>query len=100
MEKAFSRPMNQPELLEKDFYPFRLKIMKKTDVNIVNFYSQPIQVFLNYYNSEELAKYLGGVILFEETLNQKTSDGTPFAQILSQNGIIVGIKVDKVTPRD
>ena len=45
---------------------------------------------------KELQKYIGGVILYEETLNQKSSDGRPFAQILSENGIIVGIKVDKV----
>lgn len=45
---------------------------------------------------KELSKYIGGVILFEETLNQSSADGKPFAQILSENGIIVGIKVDKV----
>lgn len=46
---------------------------------------------------KELAKHIGGVILFEETLNQSTADGKPFAQVLSENGIIVGIKVDQVT---
>jgi len=35
------------------------------------------------------------VILFEETLYQKTDDGTPFVQVLKQKGIIPGIKVDK-----
>jgi fructose-bisphosphate aldolase class I len=42
------------------------------------------------------SKHIGGVILYEETLNQSTADGKPFAQLLSENGIIVGIKVDKV----
>ncbi|KAL8150678.1 hypothetical protein V2J09_020486 [Rumex salicifolius] len=40
---------------------------------------------------------LSGVILFEETLYQKSSDGTPFVDILLQNGVIPGIKVDKGT---
>jgi fructose-bisphosphate aldolase, class I len=36
-----------------------------------------------------------GVILYEETLYQKTSDGTPFTQYLKEHGIAPGIKVDK-----
>ena len=34
--------------------------------------------------------------MFEETLFQKTADGKPFADVLREQGIIVGIKVDKV----
>ncbi|KAL1915072.1 uncharacterized protein VTP21DRAFT_7777 [Calcarisporiella thermophila] len=44
---------------------------------------------------KELGQYLGGVILFEETLNQKTEDGRPFAEVLKAAGIIPGIKTDK-----
>lgn len=40
-------------------------------------------------------QYLSGVILFDETIRQKASDGTPFAEILKKKGIIPGIKVDK-----
>ncbi len=43
----------------------------------------------------ELSQYLGGVILFEETLYQKCSDGTPFPELLNKLGIAVGIKVDE-----
>lgn len=39
--------------------------------------------------------FLSGVILFEETLNQNTLDGVPFAKLLEDNGIVPGIKVDK-----
>ncbi|KAJ3080864.1 hypothetical protein HK102_002754 [Quaeritorhiza haematococci] len=46
---------------------------------------------------DEIKKYLGGVILFEETLFQKTHDGVPFAKLLNDAGILVGIKVDKGT---
>lgn len=45
----------------------------------------------------DLSKYVGGVILYEETLNQTTPDGTPFPCVLADQGIIVGIKVDKGT---
>jgi len=42
-----------------------------------------------------MAENISGVILFHETLYQKTSNGTPFVEILKQRGIIPGIKVDK-----
>ncbi|EGF80173.1 hypothetical protein BATDEDRAFT_35107 [Batrachochytrium dendrobatidis JAM81] len=45
----------------------------------------------------ELSQYLGGAILFEETLFQKTAAGKPFAELLKEHGIAVGIKVDKGT---
>ena len=44
-----------------------------------------------------IEEYLSGVILFDETIRQKTSDGTPFAEALSKRGIVPGIKVDKGT---
>ncbi|AEC09256.1 Fructose-bisphosphate aldolase 4, cytosolic [Arabidopsis thaliana] len=40
---------------------------------------------------------LSGVILFEETLYQKSSDGTPFVDMLKSAGVLPGIKVDKGT---
>lgn len=39
--------------------------------------------------------YIAGVILYEETLNQKIDDNTSFAEGLMQMGIVPGIKVDK-----
>ncbi|CAL8076452.1 unnamed protein product [Calicophoron daubneyi] len=42
-----------------------------------------------------LAKNISGVILFHETLFQKTEDGTPLVRLLQDRGIIPGIKVDK-----
>lgn len=49
------------------------------------------------FTSPEIEKGLSGVILFDETIRQKTSDGTPFADFLSSRGIISGIKVDQKT---
>lgn len=40
-------------------------------------------------------KYLSGMILFDETLRQKTAGGMPFPEVLKKNGMIPGIKVDK-----
>ena len=37
---------------------------------------------------------ISGVILYDETIRQKTKDGTPFPQYLTKQGIIPGIKVD------
>ncbi len=37
---------------------------------------------------------ISGVILYDETLRQSASDGTPFAKLLQDKGIIPGIKVD------
>ncbi|GAA0146509.1 hypothetical protein Leryth_015563 [Lithospermum erythrorhizon] len=42
-------------------------------------------------------QYLSGVILFEETLYQKTADGTPFVDVMKAGGVLPGIKVDKGT---
>ena len=40
------------------------------------------------------AESVSGVILYDETIRQKTKDGTPFVQYLTQQGMIPGIKVD------
>lgn len=40
-------------------------------------------------------EFISSVILFEETLYQKSDDGTPFPELLSSKGIVPGIKVDK-----
>lgn len=47
------------------------------------------------FTAAGIERYIGGVILFDETLRQCTEDGTPFARLLSSRGIIPGIKVDK-----
>jgi fructose-bisphosphate aldolase class I len=40
------------------------------------------------------AAWISGVILYDETIRQKTKDGVPFPAYLEKNGIIPGIKVD------
>jgi fructose-bisphosphate aldolase class I len=46
------------------------------------------------FTTPHIAEYVSGVILFDETLRQKTKDGTPMAEYLKKNGILPGIKVD------
>ncbi|HUR59422.1 MAG TPA: class I fructose-bisphosphate aldolase [Opitutaceae bacterium] len=41
-----------------------------------------------------LGEYISGVILFDETLRQKTADGTRFVEVLQRQNILPGIKVD------
>jgi fructose-bisphosphate aldolase class I len=41
-----------------------------------------------------LGSCIGGAILFDETIRQGTTDGTPFVKVLAEAGIIPGIKVD------
>ena len=42
-----------------------------------------------------MEKHIVGVILYEETLHQKTHEGVPFPKALQQKGIVPGIKVDE-----
>ena len=44
--------------------------------------------------TEGAEEFISGVIFFDETIRQSTSDGTPFPKLLESKGIIPGIKVD------
>ncbi|KAK8613730.1 hypothetical protein V6N13_101487 [Hibiscus sabdariffa] len=47
------------------------------------------------FTTPEALQYLSGVILFEETLYQKTSSGKPFVDVLKEGCVLPGIKLDK-----
>lgn len=47
------------------------------------------------FTTEDIERYIGGVILFDETLRQSNREGIPFARLLSDRGIVPGIKVDR-----
>jgi len=49
------------------------------------------------FRSAEMAKYISGVILFDETIRQNANDGTPLVKLIEKAGAIPGIKVDKGT---
>ena len=46
------------------------------------------------FTTEGAEEFISGVIFFDETIRQSTSDGTPFPKLLESKGIIPGIKVD------
>ncbi|XP_069835672.1 fructose-bisphosphate aldolase B-like isoform X2 [Dendropsophus ebraccatus] len=52
---------------------------------------------LLFSSDPKLNESIGGVILFHETLYQKSNSGVPFPKVLKDLGIVVGIKVDKGT---
>ena len=49
------------------------------------------------FRTAGVAEFLSGVILFDETIRQDGADGTRMVKILSDQGIIPGIKVDTGT---
>tara|TARA_B100000073_G_scaffold94690_1_gene75153 strand:- start:1616 stop:2623 length:1008 start_codon:yes stop_codon:yes gene_type:complete len=46
------------------------------------------------FSTNKLENYISGVILYEETLYQKNSEGVSLSKILKNKGIVPGIKVD------
>lgn len=47
------------------------------------------------FRSAGMEGNIGGVILFDETIRQNAKDGTPLVDIISNQGALPGIKVDK-----
>ena len=47
------------------------------------------------FTSDAMKKYIGGVILFDATIREKTSAGVSVVELIEKNNSIVGIKVDK-----
>ena len=46
------------------------------------------------FTSDKLSDYISGIILYDETIKQSTSEGVPFPEFLKKNNILPGIKVD------
>ncbi len=46
------------------------------------------------FTTPDLADAVSGVIMYDETIRQSSSDGTPFPELLASHGILPGIKVD------
>ena len=46
------------------------------------------------FTTPGVSEFISGVIMYDETIRQKSSKGTPLAELLSAQGIIPGIKVD------
>jgi fructose-bisphosphate aldolase, class I len=46
------------------------------------------------FTSPDAAEFIGGAIMYDETIRQKSANGTPLVQALALKGILPGIKVD------
>ena len=46
------------------------------------------------FSAKGLGQYISGVILYDETIRQKSASGASFVELLVKNGILPGIKVD------
>ena len=46
------------------------------------------------FTTTGVAEHISGVIMFDETVRQASSAGTPFAELLAAHGMMPGIKVD------
>ena len=46
------------------------------------------------FTTPGLVDFISGVILQDETIRQRSADGTPLARVLSSQGIVPGIKID------
>jgi fructose-bisphosphate aldolase class I len=46
------------------------------------------------FTTPGLGEFISGVILYDETIRQSSADGTPFPRLLTESGMIPGIKVD------
>jgi fructose-bisphosphate aldolase class I len=49
------------------------------------------------FTAPGLGECISGVILFDETIRQRSDDGTPLVELLRAAGVIPGIKVDRGT---
>merc|ERR1719185_10259 len=47
------------------------------------------------YSTPGLSEHVAGAIMFEKTLYESSDDGVPFVNVLNDQGILAGIKVDK-----
>ncbi len=49
------------------------------------------------FTTPGIGEFISGVIMFDETIHQSTADEVPFTQVLMNQGILPGIKVDAGT---
>jgi len=47
------------------------------------------------FTAPGIGEQISGIILFDETIRERTGDGTPFPELLRRRGAVPGIKVDE-----
>ena len=64
-------------------------------INVENLEENRLNFRQTLFNSSAIKNYIGGVILFDETIKQNSTLGPSIPELISRNGAIPGIKVDK-----
>ena len=64
-------------------------------INVENLEINRLKFRQTLFNSSAMKNYIGGVILFDETIRQKTTLGLTIPELILKQGAIPGIKVDK-----
>ena len=64
-------------------------------INVENLEKNRLIFRQTLFNSSGMKDYIGGVILFDETIRQKTTLGPTVPELIKNQGAIPGIKVDK-----
>ena len=64
-------------------------------INVENLEKNRLSFRQTLFNSSAMKDFIGGVILFDETIRQTTSLGPTVPELISKHGAIPGIKVDK-----
>ena len=64
-------------------------------INVENLEKNRLNFRQTLFSASAMKDYIGGVILFDETIRQKSSLGPTIPELISNHGAIPGIKVDK-----
>ena len=64
-------------------------------INVENLEKNRLNFRQTLFSASAMKDYIGGVILFDETIRQKTTLGPTIPELISKHGAIPGIKVDR-----
>ena len=64
-------------------------------INVENLEKNRLNFRQTLFSASAMKYYIGGVILFDETIRQKTTFGPTIPELIAKHGAIPGIKVDK-----
>ena len=64
-------------------------------INVENIEKNRLNFRQTLFNSSAMKDFIGGVILFDETIRQRTTLGPSIPELITKQGAVPGIKVDK-----
>jgi len=70
-----------------------------TSVNVLSTVENRLKFRETLFSAEGIKNFIGGVILYDETIKQKTSSGKTIPELIKSFGSIPGIKVDTGTKK-